>query len=376
MTVIPDKSTTLSKVIERRILDGGYYPGMQLPTERELVAVHRVSRTTVRLALKQLAASGLVERRAGDGTYISKRAAEIVAKQQLPSYKYTVACVLRTARQSNPLTHEVFRAFVDHLHPDIRPSLYIHSSPKFERYFDDGADCVVLDGGFNARVVEHAADVFDSLVVLNYRTAKGNYIVTDNFRAGYMAAEYAIKQGHRRIGVLEVDSTSPSGEFHQRYLGACQAMQEHGIDLSATYQLDMRDNYHPYNAVTYLLNQDPKLSAIFCVSDRLAYDVCEALEDRGIKIPEQISIIGCDDHRYSRYLNPPLTTIKQPMEAIGLRLAEAVNVIVSGQPVRIRELMAPVFMERGSVRKMIESPAPSVPGVVSKNACADALVSP
>ncbi len=356
MASISDKSTALSKTIEKRVIDGGYYPGMKLATERELGAVHGVSRTTVRLALRQLAKSGLIERRAGDGTYISKQALEIVAKRQTPAYKHTVAYVLGATRQSNPLMQEVFQAFVDHLHPDIRPSLYIHSLPKFERYLDEGADCVVLDGGFAARVVEQAAEVFESLIVLNYKAAKGNYIVTDNFRGGYMAAEHAIKRGHRHIGILEVDSTSPSGEFHQRYLGASQAMQDYGLDSSTSYQLDMRDNYHPHNAVTYLLNQNPKLSAIFCVSDRLAYDVCEAIEDRGLKIPDQISVIGCDDQRYSRYFNPPLTTIKQPMEAIGLRLAEAVNVIVSGQRVHIRELMAPVLVERSSVCKLVESP--------------------
>ncbi len=171
----------------------------------------------------------MIERRAGDGTYISEQALEIVAKQKTPAYKYTVAYGLGTTRQSNPLMLEVFQAFVDHLHPAIRPSLYIHSLPKFERYLDQGADCVVLDGGFAARVNEQTAKVLDSLIVLNYKAAKDNYIVTDNFRGSYIAAEHVIKCGHRHVGILEVDSTSPSGEFPSRPTASVRTVALHQI---------------------------------------------------------------------------------------------------------------------------------------------------
>jgi LacI family repressor for deo operon, udp, cdd, tsx, nupC, and nupG len=70
-------------------------------------------------------------------------------------------------------------------------------------------------------------------------------------------------------------------------------------------------------AVETLFNQDLPPTAIFCFSDKMAIGVVEGARRRGIRLPTELSIVGFDDIHFALYTNPPLTTIAQPMRAIG-----------------------------------------------------------
>jgi LacI family repressor for deo operon, udp, cdd, tsx, nupC, and nupG len=90
-----------------------------------------------------------------------------------------------------------------------------------------------------------------------------------------------------------------------------------------------------------LLQADPKLTAIFCFSDEMAMGALEALRQSGLRCPADLSLIGFDDIRYAQHLDPPLTTINQPMDRIGEEVVRLLLEILDGGASERRDVTLP-----------------------------------
>lgn len=101
-------------------------------------------------------------------------------------------------------------------------------------------------------------------------------------------------------------------------------------------------------AVMALLDGTPVPTAVFCFSDQMALGALAACRDRGIRVPEALSIVGFDDLASSRYLTPPLTTIQQPMREIGERAVNLLLAIIEQVDVPLQQTLEFSFMLRGS----------------------------
>lgn len=145
-------------------------------------------------------------------------------------------------------------------------------------------------------------------------------VITDNRLGGQLATQHLIELGHKRIACITGPSNlTPSAE---RVTGYQEAVEEAGIALDPA--LIMQGDYHPksgQNVTSAMLKLKNPPSAIFACNDLMAIGAMRAVVAAGLRVPEDISIIGFDDIELARYSTPPLTTIAQPILEIGSEAA-------------------------------------------------------
>jgi LacI family transcriptional regulator len=138
----------------------------------------------------------------------------------------------------------------------------------------------------------------------------------DNLEGGYRATRHLIELGHKQVACIRPLSTeTPSG---QRVEGFKRAMDEAGLSYSSILMPQGNNRIKGGEAAAReLLNSGKKFSAIFSTNDAMAIGAMRALRDAGLRIPEDVSVIGFDDIILARYSEPPLTTISQPKQEAG-----------------------------------------------------------
>ncbi len=139
----------------------------------------------------------------------------------------------------------------------------------------------------------------------------------DHERAAYDAVQVLIAEGHTRIAMISGDLQDPNNGF-ARYEGYKKALQSANIKLQDEYV--RIGNYHyesGIDAVMYFLNLANRPTAIFSATDEMAIGAIHALQDQGIAIPQQFSVISVDNIRMASMVRPLLTTVAQPMYDIG-----------------------------------------------------------
>lgn len=150
----------------------------------------------------------------------------------------------------------------------------------------------------------------------------------DNVGAARAAVNYLIEQGHRRIGML-------AGELlpcKWRVAGYRQALAEHDIAFDESLVLGSPFTAHDgYAQMQILLTRRPRPTAVFCASDLLAMGALAAIKQAGLKIPDDVAVVGFDNIFAAELVSPPLTTIDQFQESFGRRAAEMLFERLHGQ---------------------------------------------
>lgn len=141
-------------------------------------------------------------------------------------------------------------------------------------------------------------------------------IMVDNHHGGYLAGQYLLRLNHRHIGCINF-SKSYAHES-SRIVGFRQALAEGGIELTAEDLAAGNGRYEDgYKAMQELLHRLPDLTAVFVFNDLMALGAMNAIRAQGLRVPEDISVIGFDNIFYASAFEPGLTTIAQPIVAIG-----------------------------------------------------------
>ena len=171
----------------------------------------------------------------------------------------------------------------------------------------------------------------------------------DDRAAAYQAVSYLIQQGHRKIAVLGGPATSYPSMMRRQ--GAQQAMEDAGIRFEdKLYGLSNYDFESAYHAMNGLLARRAEFTALFAMSDVIAFGAIRALVSAGFRVPEDVSVIGFDGITMSRYCVPVMTTIVQPSEQIALQSIELlVRQIEHGSPAQTVTLQ-PELQQGESVR--------------------------
>ncbi len=141
-------------------------------------------------------------------------------------------------------------------------------------------------------------------------------VVINNYEGASLAMEYLIKQGHRRIGYFH---GIEGFDDHDRYQGYLDTMQKYHLPIDEN--IVMKGYFEEavaYSEMRVLLLKGTQLpDAIFCANDEMAFGTIHALTEAGLKVPEDVCVIGFDDILLSSYYNPPLTTIHSPVIELG-----------------------------------------------------------
>ncbi|GAB4442475.1 MAG: LacI family DNA-binding transcriptional regulator [Anaerolineae bacterium] len=175
-------------------------------------------------------------------------------------------------------------------------------------------------------------------------------IAIDDTGGGRLATEHLIALGHRKIAFIGDTFDNPFGfiSSQRRYLGYRQALETAGFRYRPAYQrLGDHGRYVAHQLALELLELHDPPTAIFAASDTQALGVLEAAHARGLRVPEDLSVIGYDDIEIAEYLD--LTTIHQPMYSSGQQAATLLFELLSENPPEETHILLPVeVVQRGT----------------------------
>jgi DNA-binding LacI/PurR family transcriptional regulator len=138
-------------------------------------------------------------------------------------------------------------------------------------------------------------------------------VVMDDYAGGYQATSYLVALGHRRIAF--VSGPSELGSVQERYRGYCDALRKSGLEPACQVRLAGQfTEQFGMSALPHLLAAAEPPTAAFVASDYIAFGLMSAAEAHGIRVPDDMSLVGFDDIRFSQYVQPRLTTIRSPVE--------------------------------------------------------------
>jgi DNA-binding LacI/PurR family transcriptional regulator len=157
-------------------------------------------------------------------------------------------------------------------------------------------------------------------------------VIVDNEVGGQLALEHLYSLGHRKIAFIR----GPKGltDSSPRWRGIRNFVKQSGLEIDSHLVLDLPESRDPlssfesgYKLTEDLIRQKRSFTALLAFDDMSAFGAIRALSKSGIRVPEQCSVIGFDDVATSAIYTPSLTTVRQPMEAMG---ASAVGIVVDG----------------------------------------------
>jgi DNA-binding LacI/PurR family transcriptional regulator len=199
------------------------------------------------------------------------------------------------------------------------------ADPLRERsYFDllrgrraDGAIC--LDPAAVQKALAEEASALPWVACCEFDPAAGvPYVGIDNHLAAGDVVRYLVGKGHRRVALINSGQGYLYGR--QRLAGYRDALKEAGIEPHPEWliELDSLDYDAGERAAARLASLgDARPSAVFAVSDTLAIGVMNGLRGAGLAVPDQVAVVGFDDIAVAAHVDPPLTTVSQPMQQLG-----------------------------------------------------------
>lgn len=172
-------------------------------------------------------------------------------------------------------------------------------------------------------------------------------IGSDHAMTGTLAAEHLLGLGHQRIGTV----IGPRGRqvVQRRMRGFREALRAAGQPLPERRIVEADWTYDGgWSATHRLLDSDPTITAVFVHNDVMAMGVLKALHERGLRLPADCSVVGCDDLSFAGYLVPPLTTVRIPFEETGERAATLLLDRIGGKRIPARDLLPVELVVRES----------------------------
>ncbi len=290
-----------------------------LPAERNLAEQFGVSYLTVRRAVGNLVDKGLLSREHGRGIFVSTPKREVTRTMGLgfvvpervlsgigelsPYYLEVFSGAVVAAQQAG--YHLILESDIEKIvplensHGARKVDAILAVCPDFPEMFRDAAKFVpVIMLGHN-----YPAENFPSVFV-------------DDFSGARMAVNYLIKHGHRRIAHIVGNKQNLS--FYSRLCGYRKALEDNDIQLRSEYELTDSKESLPVLA-EMLKDRETAPSAVFCVNDGAAINIVKYFVGTNVRLPEDLSLIGFDNLKYSDVCEPELTTVAVPKVAIGVQ---------------------------------------------------------
>lgn len=159
-------------------------------------------------------------------------------------------------------------------------------------------------------------DKFPLVLLVRSGEDKFDSVVTNNFEASYKAVRYLIQRGHKKIAIINGDINLSL--YRERYEGYKKALLDSGLEIPSEMSFCCSfENKECYIKTTDLLKSNIIPDAIFATNDLRAIEAIRAIKDLGLKVPEDISVLGFDNIQISSFIDPTLTTVSQPFYKMG-----------------------------------------------------------
>jgi LacI family transcriptional regulator len=231
----------------------------------------------------------------------------------------------------------------------------------FKEYINDRVQLILrshVDGiiyvGLHDRHIDTIINPITTPFVFAYShgTCNDHYVTYNNFDSAINATNYLIEHGHREIAVIA--GHPDSFPTHERMKGFVAAMEKAGLPVHPEFVSYGDWEYESgYRLTQQLLTLPHRPSAIFVMNDLMAAGSLNSAQQAGLKIPQDLSIIGFDNREIARYLPVPLTTVQLPNTEIGRESARMLLSLVEGTEVEEHCLILPCsLIERASVASL------------------------
>lgn len=346
--------------LKRHLLDriqrGELVPGQQLDTENVLAKQFKLSRQTVRQALGELEKEGWIVRQQGRGTFISDQ-----KRKPKP-----VGLIIKSI--SNYTFPDIVRGIENRLNDaGFELKLYLsQDDPERE------AECLqkVLENGIDGLIIEPAKSIhpcrnlhlyqeitkrqIPCLFIHDFwKELEPAYLVLDDCQGGYLATQYLLDLGHRRIaGIFNIESS----QGVERQAGYRKALNEYGIEpepgLIGEYSYKSDFVTFPFHFMSELLERPQHPTAVFCYNDMDAVRALDAIRQKGLKVPDDISIIGYNDSGLTTVSEVKLTSVKHPKRDLGIQAASLIISMVKRRIEKPRLIIQPELIIRSSCRRI------------------------
>jgi len=336
-----------------RIRRGEFGPGDLLPSENQLCEQYRVSATTARRAFLELVKEGVVRRKPGVGTMVSSRVRRV--RLSFLSIDYKGDAWRRTPSAMGELVAGIGECSWQR---DASFSMTGVGRDEAVGYLRGLVEERSVDGvllrtaddisGEYLEVLE-AAGLPYVVVKRHIPGRRMNCVVSDDVAGAKMATEHLLDLGHERIGFVCAKPHITVGA--ERLAGYRAALEERGVPFD---EVLVRQEPHftiarGREAVGSLLGLSEPPGAIFVASDTMALGAYEAIRELGLKIPQDVALVGYDDIAPVAVLQPPLTTIRTSYYEFGRLATQLLLNLVEGREVAPRQrVMEPTLVVRES----------------------------
>lgn len=347
--------------LKQDMLKGVIQAGDKIPSENELSKKFGVSRHTVRKALSILENEGMLEASHGKGTFCTKR-------ERNGSSSHNIAVV------TTYISDYIFPRLIQGMDQVLTRQGYSiilkntgNSQKREAKALEDimtkNIDGLIIEPSKSEIYCGHMYQ-YEALERLRipYVFIQGTYpqmkdkpaIIMDDVGGACLLTRYLISLGHKRIvGIFKVDDAQGTA----RHKGYIKALNEAGIcydpDLVILFHTEDRET-KPAGMIARFVEQGIGMDGIVCYNDQIALEVIRVLNQKGVRVPEDVSITGYDNSLISETGPVKLTTISHPKEKLGEMAArlllEKLNGIEESDS-RVARIVAPEMIIRDSCKK-------------------------
>jgi len=346
----------LKEILKDKIEKGKFREGNLIPSEREICEIYEVSRITARQAILDLVNDGLLYREGGRGTFVASKTEK----------KLTIALVAlgysnESYRTRSNTFYDLVRGIAQtSLEKQVTvnllfPEVYVDSNSFLQRIVAKKLDGVLIKTRLNieyqdVKMLEEANLPY--VVIKRHIPGRDiNCVISDDVKGAFQATKHLISLGHRRIGLI---TGMPDAIiiWQDRIKGYRKALEKHNIPFDDKLICE-NDNFLEeggYQCMNELLGLKRGPTAVFVASDSMAIGAYKAIKKKGLKIPEDIAIVGYDDIELaSTMLDPPLTTTRTSFFEFGKKSVELLLGIINKKHFAARKvIIEPVLVIRKS----------------------------
>lgn len=222
----------------------------------------------------------------------------------------------------------------------------VKGQPSIENYYFQAIQGHAIDGIISAsanvtrKILQQIAGEYPMVMALQQVPDSMVPSVTINNAAAMRdITNHLIRLGHREIAYIS--SSSRLFLYDRRYEGFQEALRNSGLSLdSSLVHLDEPSMQGGYNCAMNLLNSGKRFTAIVAAGDSMALGAIKALKENDVRVPEDVAVVGIDDLDISRFWDPGLTTVRQPLKEIGQRSFHKLLAMINGEPVpRVNDIL-------------------------------------
>lgn len=354
--------------LAEKVKSGQCQPGDRLETDAELAEKFTVSRQTVLRAIQQLQAEKLLVRHQGRGTFAAappaavppptpaRRTVGLISANLADSFGHQVAVGAEAA-----LRRRGYDLVLCNSNYDI-----LTEAAHLRRLQSHGVAGVLLipylpphnEALVKQMIQDAAAPTPVVCIDIGFQKIEAPLITTDNYRAAYDAVNYLISLGHQRIAFIvnTIDRIDTVLTIRERYQGYRRALADHdlpferdliqevGAKFSAMRPRDVGLEAYGYEPMHKLLCLKAPPTAVFLLWDELAPGAMNAVINSGLRVPQDVSFVSFNDDDFAAFLPAPLTTIRQPGDAMGREAATLVMDLAEGKSGLVTQHRLPAKM--------------------------------